>query len=122
MADPNQPARLDPREIRQITTRSGTRIWVIPGQRGLCVAALDQATFPVAAALETGAAAGCSANLAQAEAEGAGFTSGGPGGTTTFELLPRTHPTIRIRIGAHRHRTIRPPYGVYVGTGPLPQR
>lgn len=116
-ADPNQPPQLDPRNIRQITTPSGIRVWVIPGQRGLCIAALDRLPFAVHSGIATGAGEACSANLTQAETTGTGLTSGRPGGATiTYRVLPKSKPTVTIRTGPHTHRTVTPPYGIYVAT------
>jgi hypothetical protein len=115
-ADPNQPPQLDPENIRQITMPSGIQVWVIPGQRGLCIAALDRPRFSIHPGIATGGGEACSGNLAQAEATGTGLTSGGPGGTVTYRILPKSKPTITIRTGPHTHRTITPAYGIYVAT------
>ncbi len=116
-SDPREPPQLDPSQIRQITMPSGISVWVIPGQRGLCLAALDQPVFPAhPSPIAGGAAEGCSANLAQAEATGAGFTSGRPGGPTmSYLVLPKSRNAITIHTGPRGRRTIHPPYGIYVG-------
>ena len=120
MADPNQPAQLDPYDTRQVTSPSGLQLWVIPGAHGLCVAELDHARFPSPLGLETGAGEGCSPNVAAAESGGSGVSSGRPGGlTTTYLVRPNSNPTITIRTGRHGRRTIRLPYGVYMGTDSL---
>jgi len=123
MADPNQPAQLDPYDIRQVTSASGLQLWVIPGARGLCVAVLDHARFPSPLGIETGGGEGCAPNIAAAESDGSGLSSGRPGGiTTTYLVRPKSNPTITIRTGRHGHRTIRLPYGVYMGTDSLVPR
>ncbi|MFZ1993094.1 MAG: hypothetical protein WAU75_03220 [Solirubrobacteraceae bacterium] len=113
-ADPRQPPRLDPSEIRQVTIPSGLTLWVIPGERGLCVAATSPPTVPDTGG---GGGEGCTPNLTRAERSGSGFSSGGAGRPqTTYEVLPKSRPTLRIRTGPHTFRTIRPPYGVYIAT------
>lgn len=114
ITSPNQPPQLDPEDMRQVTTRSGARLWIIPGQRGLCVAELDPPRLP--SGLSSGAGEGCSGTLAKAESHGAGLSSGRPGGlTTTYQVLPKTIPTITIRTSRGTRKTIHPPDGVYVG-------
>jgi hypothetical protein len=120
VADPNQPAQLDPYDIRQVTSASGLQMWVIPGARGLCVTALEHARFPSPLGLETGAGAGCAPSIAAAESDGSGFSSGRPGGiTTTYLVRPNSTPAITIRTGRRGRRTVRLPYGVYMGTESL---
>jgi hypothetical protein len=65
--------------------------------------------------LGTGAGMSCSGNVALAISEGSGLTSGSPGGVTWhYGVLPKTKPTLSLRTGQHRHKTIRPPDGVYI--------
>lgn len=114
LADPRQPPRLDPSEIRQVTVPSGLTMWIIPGERGLCVAAISP---PIVPGFGGGGGEGCTSNLTSAEQRGSGFSSGGTGRpTTTYQILPKSRPTMRIRTGPHSFRTIRPPYGVYIAT------
>jgi hypothetical protein len=114
-ADPGQPPRLDPSEIRQVTVPSGLTLWVIPGERGLCVAAISPPIVPGIGG--GGGGEGCTSNLTRAEQSGSGFSSGGAGRPqTNYEVLPKSRPTLRIRTGPHTFRTIRPPYGVYIAT------
>jgi hypothetical protein len=108
-ADPREPPQLDPSQIRQITYH-GIRIWVVPGAKGICLSAEDRPS----AGGGSGGASSCASRLSQAT-QGIGFTSSGTDfGSTTYMVLPTTHPTIRIRTGPHSFRTIRPPYGIYV--------
>lgn len=101
-------------QMRAVTKRSGIRVWLIRGARGMCVAVLDQPRFPPDR-LETGGAEDCTANLTRAESDGAGLSSGHPGGVRlTYGILPKTRPTVVVWNSPHTHRTIRPPDGVYV--------
>ncbi len=114
IASPDQPAHLDLSQIRAIQTRSGSRFWVIPGARGLCLAVLDQSPLPIES-FGTGSAESCSSDVASASIHGTGLSSGYTGGITiTWGVLPKAHPTVTIRTGPRTHRTIRPPDGVYV--------
>jgi hypothetical protein len=57
----------------------------------------------------------CSRDVASATAQGAGVSSGHPGGVTWhYGVLPNTKPTLTIRTGPHSHKTLRPPDGVYI--------
>jgi hypothetical protein len=113
IATPNEPPQLDPEDMRQVTTRSGVEVWIIPGRRGLCLAALQQSRLP--GLIGGGAGEDCSGTLARAESEGAGFTSGRPGGVTEiYEVVPKGR-TITIRTRRGTRKTIYPPDGVYVG-------
>lgn len=98
-------------DIRQATTRSGISAWIIPGAHSLCVAEVDKPHFPF---LGTSAGMSCSRDVASATAQGAGVSSGHPGGVTWhYGVLPNTKPTLTIRTGPHSHKTLRPPDGVY---------
>jgi hypothetical protein len=104
---------LDPEDMRQATTPSGVRAWIIPGRHGICVAAVDEPQFPNR--YGGGGAAGCSVSVAQAESEGAGFSSCCFSGYSWhYGVLPNSHPTLTIRTGPHTRKTIRPPDGVYI--------
>ena len=86
-----QPSQPDPREIRQVTTPAGDRLWVIPGRRGLCLAAVERSR--PADGHSAGAASSCSHSIALATSAGVAITSrhlGGP--TTTFRIVPKTAP------------------------------
>lgn len=118
-ADPRQPPRLDPSEIRQVTVPSGLTMWVIPGERGLCIATIGQ---PIVRGFGGGGGEGCTVSLARAERSGTGVSTGGARTPqTTYEILPKSRPTLRIRMGPHTFRTIRPPYGVYIATKGKPR-
>ena len=115
-ASPNQPSRLDPHEIRRVTTPAGVRLWVLPGRRGLCLATLEPPHLPDAP-FPSGNSS-CSASVALAKSAGVGFTDrhlGGP--TTTYRIVPTTAPTITIRDRHGHRRTIRPADGIYVSHG-----
>jgi hypothetical protein len=111
--NPRFDPELDPKDIRQATTRSGVSTWIIPGARSLCVAEVDKPRFPLFAG--TGAGMGCSRDVASAVSDGSGVSSGYPGGITWhYGVLPNTKPTLTIRTGPHSHKTIHPPDGVYI--------
>jgi hypothetical protein len=104
---------LDPEDMRHATTPSGVSAWIIPGRRGLCVAAVDRLQFPNR--YGSGGAAGCSVSVAQAEFGGAGFSSCCFSGYSWhYGVLPDAHPTLRIRTAPHTRKTIRPLDGVYI--------
>jgi hypothetical protein len=110
--NPRFNPELDPKDIRQATTRSGVSAWIIPGARGLCVAEVDKPQFPF---FGTSSGMSCSPNVASAAANGAGVSSGSPGRPSWhYGVLPKTKPTLTIRTGPHRRRTIHPPDGVYI--------
>lgn len=103
---------LDPKDIRQATTRSGVSVWIVPGARGLCVAEVDKPRFPF---FITAAGMGCSRDVASAVSDGSGVSSGYPRGVTWhYGVLPKTKPTLTIRTGPHSHKTIHPSDGVYI--------
>jgi len=111
--NPRFRPELDPNDIRQATTRSGVSVWIIPGVRSLCVAEVDKPRFPFLGG--GGAGMSCSRDIASAVADGSGLSSGSPGGITWhYGVLPNTTPTLTIRTGPHRHKTIQPPDGVYI--------
>lgn len=113
LMSPIKQPRLDLEQIRQVTFRSGVRVWIIPGARGMCLATLDQSRLPNV--YGTGSAASCTDSLARAESQGTGFSSGFPGGATVIcGVVPRTMPTVTISLGHHKRRTIRPVDGVYI--------
>ncbi|MGI8716168.1 MAG: hypothetical protein ACR2NR_23895 [Solirubrobacteraceae bacterium] len=113
----SQPSQPDPREIRQVTTPAGVRLWVIPGRRGLCLATLERSRLPDGRF--AGGASSCSSSIALATSAGVAFTSrhlGGP--TMTYRIVPTTAPTITIRDRQGSHKTIRPADGIYVSHRP----
>ena len=107
--NPRFDPELDPKDIRQATTRSGIRAWIIPGARSLCVAVVDKPHFPRLFG-GTGAAMGCSRDVASALSRGAGIS----GDNWHYGVLPNTKPTLTIPAGPDAHKTIRPPDGVYI--------
>jgi hypothetical protein len=109
LTTPRQPPQLDPEDMRQATTRNGVSAWIIPGQRGICVAAVSP-TRPFPLRYGAGGVMACSGSLALAKAHGAGFSGDG----WHYGVLPNTQPTITIRTGPHTHKTVRPPDGVYI--------
>jgi hypothetical protein len=116
------PAAIDSTQVRQVRTRSGHRLWVVPGSDGLCVEVLEGARTTIAAdPFETlGAAAGgtasgdCSGSVSLALSGGVG-ESGIAIGKADYAagVVPRDHPTTTVRGRDGRRRTIRPPLGVY---------
>jgi hypothetical protein len=110
---PGGPAQPDLRQTREIVTRSGDRMWVVPGAHGLCLGVVDRSRFSGPLGV-TGGGATCSADLTRAEADGVGLSSGYAGGaTTTYGVLPKSKPTVIVKIRGHK-RVIRPAYGVYI--------
>jgi hypothetical protein len=107
----------DPHATREITMPSGIRFFVIAGQRGLCVGDVDPgpATLgnPALAGLASGGGEGCAPSIASALTRGTGVTSTNANGSTIIMITPKAHPSLTIRTGAHSHRTVRPPFGVY---------
>lgn len=117
LASPNRRLQLDPEDMRQVTTPSGVRVWIIPGRHGVCIGEVDRALVP--GGLSSSGGGSCSGTIAAAETHGAGLTSGRPGGPTMiYEVVPIAHPAITIRTRGGHRRTIRPPDGVYVGHEP----
>jgi len=107
----------DPEEIREVITPSGARVFVIPGQRGLCLAHLD--TSPLPDGLFSGTGSSCTATLAQAEAGGVAFGSSHLGSPpTTYRIVPRSQPTITVRSRDGKQTAISVPDGIYVGQTP----
>jgi hypothetical protein len=53
---------------------------------------------------------GCSRDVASAVSDGSGVSSD----RWHYGVLPNTKPTLTIRTGAHSHKTIHPPDGVYI--------
>jgi hypothetical protein len=110
----------DPEEMRQVITRSGVEIWITPGRQGICLTVLEPPR--VARGISSGSFGSCSANLAQAEAHGAGVTSGNPCGVTKiYDVVPKSK-TITIRTRRGTRNAIYPPDGVYVGQTPACHR
>jgi hypothetical protein len=117
LASPDR-LELDPLAMREVITPSGVRVWITPGRHGVCIGEVDRERFPGGplSGLVSGGGGSCSSTLAQAEAHGAGLTSGRPGAPTTlYQVVPIAHPTITIGSRGGHRRTIRPPDGVYVG-------
>jgi hypothetical protein len=111
-ARPWGPPQPDLRQTPEIATRSGDRMWIVPGADGLCLGLVDRSPFPFPPGA-TGGGATCSSDLTRAEAAGVGLSSGHPGGaTTTYGVLPKSKPTLTVKIGGHK-RVLRPAYGVY---------
>jgi hypothetical protein len=98
---------LDATDIREATTLSGTHIYIVPGEHGLCV-------FDASGG-------GCTDNLTQVLAEGVGFSTGGAGqkGVWHYGIKPNNKPTLTITSGPRTHKTFRLSDGVYAyHTGP----
>lgn len=103
-----------PRDMREVTTASGYRIWVVPARQGLCMFTVSPPRLP---GLGAGAGGSCSGSVASALKSGTGGSGPGPGGRVTVQVLPTAHPTITVR-SAGRQRMITPPYGIYVAFTP----
>ena len=122
-ADPSGLTHLDLTQIRQITDPRGLEAWVIPGQLGICIFGIFPSrqtipglspSGPTIPGISGGEIAwGCQPSVARAEQGGAGIGGGG----LSYEVLPKTKPTFRIRTGPNSGRTIRAPYGIYIGPG-----
>jgi len=46
LASPDRRLQLDPKDMRQVTTPSGVRVWITPGRRGVCIGEVDRALGP----------------------------------------------------------------------------
>jgi hypothetical protein len=115
------PSQHDLRDVRQVTAASGRKMWVFPGGGGICLFVNNPLSPPGRDG--SGAGGGCSGSVASAEEEGGmGMSTGGVGPSVRYKVLPRSHPTLTIRTGSHATRTIRPPYGVYIGTATIVYR
>lgn len=102
----------DVADVRYVLTPTGVSAYVVPGTFGLCVYSIDPSPLPQR--LE-GSGGSCTANNAQAEEHGSGFSRGSPGGvTTTFRILPKSIRTITVRGRNGTRRTVQVPYGIYV--------
>jgi hypothetical protein len=112
-------AKLDPSQMREVTSRSGKRLWVIPGATGLCVIVPGLFMIVPRLAGNVGAPQGtstvCNDNVASALADGIGETTGGTGESVHWAagVLPRAHPTTTVPARGGQRRTIRPRLGVY---------
>ena len=101
--------------MREATTRNGVSVWIVPGRKGLCAAAVDPSSYSFPFRYDSGAGAGCSGSIAQAELYGAGVgICCSAGYSSHYGVLPDAHPTRTIRTGPHTHMSIRPPDGVYI--------
>jgi hypothetical protein len=116
-AFPGQPQHLDPLDIREVITRSGTRLYVIPGARGLCVS--RSYPDPLTGIVEGGGDA-CAPNLKLAK-RGAGSTSYNDGVTVTAGISPDYRQTVR-RLGRRNAQMVNRAYGVYAITTIGPSR
>jgi hypothetical protein len=115
-AVPGQPPSLDLREIRQVTTPSGARLWVLPGRRGLCLATLDPPHLPDRPFASANSS--CSASVTLAESAGVAFTDRQPGGRTTrYGIVPKSAAGITLRDRRGHRRTLRAGDGIYVSHG-----
>ncbi len=117
LTEPDRPDHdFDPEEMRQVITRSGAEVWITPGLQGICLTVLEPPR--VRGGVSSGSFGACSANLAQAEAHGAGVSSGYPCGVTKiYDVVPKS-ATITIRTRRGTRQAIYPPDGVYVGQTP----
>ena len=112
---PRARMQLDPSDMREATTRNGVSVWIVPGRKGLCAAAVDPSSYSFPFRYDSGAGAGCSGSIAQAELYGAGVgICCSAGYSSHYGVLPDAHPTRTIRTGPHTHMSIRPPDGVYI--------
>lgn len=115
LTGPRARMQLDPSDMRQATTRNGVSVWIVPGRKGLCAAAVDPSSYSFPFRYDSGAGAGCSGSIAQAELYGAGVgICRSAGYSSHYGVLPNAHPTRTIRTGPHTHMSIRPPDGVYI--------
>ncbi len=113
-----QPVEPDLSQIRQITSPTGLSAWIVPGRNGLCLFASQPPRGPAGALGGGGASGGCAPSLRQAEQGGAGESAGQTPTTGIYYIVvPKSRPTTKILSGPHHWRTIRPPYGVFIGTG-----
>ncbi len=94
------PFQLDPSQVRQVITRSGVRLYVIPGRRGLC--------------LFTDGGGGSCDLLPYVEAHGIFMTLGSPGVTRSYRILPQAVQSITVHT-RRGPRKVPVPDGIYVG-------
>lgn len=121
LTEPNRGLRTDPEATRQVITRSGSEVWITPGPNTLCITVLDKPTRP--GLPDSGGFEGCTANLAQAETDGAGIgSSARPGGVARLYKVVPFGKTITIRTRRGTRKTFYPPDGVYAGPNGPPQR
>lgn len=111
LLNPFHSIQPDLTQIRQIASPAGFTAWVIPGQDGICIVGTGPSLGRTGALGGHRSAGACQPNLARAEQGGAGFGGGG----LIYQVLPKTKPTLRIRTGPNSGRTIRVPYGIYLG-------
>ena len=104
---------LDFTQVRKVITPSGASLYVIPGQRALCVATGDRSSPFPDAALSGGGGGSCNL-LPGVESRGVSFTSGFLGIQRTFEIVPKTVHTITVRNSRGIRTTIPVPDGIYV--------
>lgn len=103
LASPVDQVQLDPFQMREVITSSGVRVFVIPGQRGMCVS--YTVPSPLTGLFE-GGGANCSGSLAQAESEGLSLNASDPGICTSFGVVPdgkraRAPRSVRVTDGIY---------------------
>ena len=115
-------AHQDPQDVREVRTRSGYRVWILPTSRGICVAEIDPAPRNVPLdEFGQGSGEACDDQIKQAVAEGAGVSVGDPGQrTVVYGVVPIGHGPVTEHLGHGRKRIVNPDDGVYVyATGPV---
>jgi hypothetical protein len=113
MAVPDRVPGLAPEEIRQVTTRSGLRFWVVPGAKGACVAIVEDVRGRPGGG--AGSAASCSGSLAQVEANGIASSATAPDGTKMLVgAVPDTNSTVSWSLRGGGTRTVPVVHGVFV--------
>lgn len=101
---------LDFTQVRKVITPSGATVYVIPGQRALCLATGDRSSPFPGGDLSGGGGGSCNL-FPGVESRGISFTSGFLGIQRTFEIVPKTVRSITVRNSRGIRTTIRVPDG-----------
>ena len=112
---------LDFTQVRKVITPSGATVYVVPGQRALClVTGSHPSPFPDGF-LSGGGGGSCNL-LPQVKSQGIYMTSGSLGVSRTYEIVPNTVQTITVRNSRGIRTTIPVPDGIYVSPSKRTQR
>ena len=104
---------LDFTQVRKVITPSGATVYVIPGQRALCLVTGDSSS-PFPDGFLSGGGGGTCNLLPQVRSRGLFMTGGSLGVSRTYRLLPKTVHTITVRNSRGIPTTIPVPDGIYV--------
>jgi hypothetical protein len=104
--------QLDFSEVREVTTPTGERLYVIPGRQGMCLAAEGHSPFPDG--LPAGGGGESCTPLAPVESQGVSVTYGAFGVQRTYKIVPKSIHHISVRTSRGTRTTIPVPDGIYV--------